>query len=549
MLKDKILIDGTFSNRIKEDYIKKNYPEYYKEILEFSIKNKLEKFEWKRRLYHYIFNIKEIPICICGKEINFRGRPEKIYNEYCSTKCAAYSISDIRMKTLKKNNLNKYGVENVFQTNFVKEKLKETNLKKYGVDNPNKSKIIREKIENTCIEKYGKKSYMETEDFKTKSKETNLEKYGFDFAMKNDFIKNKLKNVFIEKYGTGTISENDEFRKNNFAISKNINYVEYIGNRISKFKCDIGKDHLFEIHKNIYMTRKRHNNPLCTTCYPISENTSIKEKELLRFFYENYKGVISQNYKDGIEIDIYLPELKLGFEFNGLYWHSETFKDKKYHLDKTNYFKEKGIRIVHIWEDDWNNKNEIIKSQIKNLLGLTENKIFARKCKIKKLIETDFLNMNHIQGNVNSIIKIGLYYNDVLVSVMTFDQFEGRKKMEKNEWNLSRFCNKLNTSVIGGASRLFKYFIKTYNPSRIISYADKSWSSGNLYYTLGFELNSQTKPDYKYIINGIRENKTKYKKSKLIKEGFFSGTEKEIMQNLDYKRIYDCGKIKFEINL
>jgi len=359
----------------------------------------------------------------------------------------------------------------------------------------------------------------------------------------------KIKNTTFEKYGANTISESEKYRKNNYPIANNPNYLNFIKNAISLFKCDLGKDHTFEIHKDNYNNRINDNNPLCTICYPISENNSIKELELLRFIEENYKGTILPGYRDVLEIDIYLPELKLGFEFNGLYWHSNVFKENIYHLNKLNWFKEKGIRIINIWEDDWDLKKDIIKSQIKNYLGLTENKIMARKCVIKEVENsTIFLNKNHIQGNVNSILKIGLFYNEELISLMTFDKFEGRKKMKINEWNLSRFCNKLNFNVIGGASKLLSYFIKTYNPLRIVSYADKAWSLGRLYYQLGFSLINETKPDYKYIVNNIRENKTNYKKPKLIKQGF-KGTEKEIMENLGYNRIYDCGKMKFEINL
>ena len=239
-----------------------------------------------------------------------------------------------------------------------------------------------------------------------------------------------------------------------------------------------------------------------------------------------------------------MPDLNLGFEFNGLYWHSNEFKEKDYHLNKTIFFKEKDIRIIHIFEDDWDIKKDIIKSQIKNLLGLTENKIFARKCQVKEITDAkDFLKNNHIQGNVNSIIKLGLYYNEELVSVMTFDNFEGRKKMKEKEWNLNRFCNKLNYNVIGGASKLLKYFIKNYNPTRIISYADRIWSNGNLYYQLGFKLVNTTKPDYKYIINGVRKHKSNFKKSKLDT----TLTESQEMNNKGINKIYDCGKLKFEL--
>lgn len=129
---------------------------------------------------------------------------------------------------------------------------------------------------------------------------------------------------------------------------------------------------------------------------------------------------------------------------------------------------------------------------------------------------------------------------------MTFDKFEGRKKMEDNGWNLSRFCNKLNTTVIGGASKLLSYFIKTYNPSRIVSYADKSWSNGSLYDALNFKKVSTSSPDYKYIVDNKRSHKSNFTKSKLKEMGWSFDSEKNIMYNLKNYRIYDCGKYKYE---
>ena len=147
-------------------------------------------------------------------------------------------------------------------------------------------------------------------------------------------------------------------------------------------------------------------------------------------------------------------------------------------------------------------------------MGKTESKIFARKCQVVEMKSVNgFLESNHIQGKVRSIVKLGLYHNSELVSVMTFDKFEGRKKMSESEWNLNRFCSKLNTNVIGGASKLLKYFINKYNPKRIISYSDKDWSNGDLYISLGFNKISESKPDYKYIVGGKRIHKSNFKKS------------------------------------
>jgi hypothetical protein len=125
---------------------------------------------------------------------------------------------------------------------------------------------------------------------------------------------------------------------------------------------------------------------------------------------------------------------------------------------------------------------------------------------------------------------------------MTFDTFEGRKKMEEGGYNLSRFCNKINTNVVGGASKLLKNFLNTYNPTRIVSYADKDWSIGSLYYILGFENIGDNDPDYKYIVENKRVHKSRYKKSKLKTEL----TEEKATEKLGILKIYDCGKLKFE---
>lgn len=303
------------------------------------------------------------------------------------------------------------------------------------------------------------------------------------------------------------------------------------------------EDHHFEISSHNYLDRKRHGIKTCTICNPIGDSKSIKEKELYEFIQSVYSGEVIQSWRDVLEIDVYLPELKLGFEFNGIYWHSNKFKDSGYHLNKTKYFKESGIRIIHIWEDDWNNKRSILESQIRNWLGLTVNSIFARRCYIKEInnsrISTEFLEKNHIQGFVASNLKLGLFYNNELVSLMTFDHLEGRKKMKDDEWNINRFCNRLDTNVIGGASKLLNYFIKNYRVKRIISYSDQDWSLGGLYETLGFEKVNENDPDYKYIIEGIRVHKSRFRKSKT-----------GISENkLNLLKVYDCGKTKWEINI
>jgi hypothetical protein len=483
-----------------------------------------------------------------SKDENIKIRKsEKMKSYDVSNKIKNYwnTITDEEKKDLNikriNTNIERYGEENISRIEDVKNKKEETFNNKWG-GYTLKSSILKEKVKKTILEKYGVDNILQSELVKSKIFKTNIERYGNIIPSKSDLVK--------EKISQNNIMKKEQFRSK-FTISNLPDFISYIGDRKYNFLCNVCNQ-IYIIDYDNYYKRSKSKNTCCTICYPLLENKSIKEKELLNFIKSIYDGVVIDGYRDGLEIDIYLPELKIGFEFNGLYWHSEEYKDNNYHLDKMNHFKEKGIRIINIWEDDWDNNKLILKSQIKNLLGLTENKIFARKCQIRELTDNshiDFLYKNHIQGFIRSNIKIGLYYNNELVSLMTFDVFEGRKKMEEGGWNLSRFCNKININVIGGASKLLNYFIKTYNPSRIISYADLSWSEGNLYYKLGFSKINESKPNYQYIIDGKRNNKQKFTKQKLLKMGYDTSlTESQIMINIGY-RIYDCGQIKFQINI
>jgi hypothetical protein len=342
------------------------------------------------------------------------------------------------------------------------------------------------------------------------------------------------------------VHQSELYRKENTIIGNHPSYLKYKGEHISIFNCDLGENHTFEIKVDNFYARIKQNVSLCTICNPINDLRSQAEKSIQDFILSIYSGKVINSYREKYEIDIFIPDLGLGFEYNGLYWHSETNKDKNYHLNKTKYFESRNIQIIHIWEDDWVSKPEIIKSQISNLLSKS-NKIHARKTEVKVVSDADevrkFLNNNHIQGYVSSNIKLGLYYNNELISLMTFDNFEGRKKMEQGGWNLSRFCNRVGCSVVGGASKLLNNFIKKYEPIRIVSYADRGWSNGNLYKKLGFSLIKESNPDYKYIKEGKRLHKGRFKKSKLK----YNSTESEYTKSIGLLRIWDCGKLKFEL--
>jgi hypothetical protein len=256
---------------------------------------------------------------------------------------------------------------------------------------------------------------------------------------------------------------------------------------------------------------------------------------------------------NGIELDIHIPSMKLAFEFNGLYWHSEVKKpNKKYHLRKTELCEEKGIHLIHIFEDEWVNKSNICKSRIINLLGQS-NKIYARNCKIVKLdnkLIKNFFDDNHIQGHVNSAIVYGLEYNGELISAMSFGGLRRNlgSKQTENCYELLRFCNKLNHSIIGGASKLFNHFVKKHKPNEVVSYVDRRWSMGNLYKKLNFTFSHKSEPSYFYVINGERKNRFGLRKDVLISKFGCSpdDTEHNFCFNQGWYRIYDCGTMVFK---
>jgi len=447
---------------------------------------------------------------------------------------------EIKKKKIK-TSLSNWGVENPSQASDIKEKKRITSLINLGVEYPMQSEGVREKVKKTLLLNWGVDHNTKSPLILEKIRKSNQENWGVDWTLQSSEIKEKSKITNLQNWGTEYINQSEEFRKKNFTLSQDPNYLKYLGDLTSLFKCE--KDHEFEITSDNYFSRKRSYLPLCTICHPIGDSRSIKENEVYHYLQSIYEGKIIQSYRDELEIDIYLPELKLGFEFNGLYWHSEEYKGKYYHQKKQKHFEERGIRVIHLWEDDWDSNSLIIRSQIRNWLGQS-NKIFARKCQVIELKSaTDFLNSNHIQGVDHSIIKLGLTYEGKLVAVMTFNQLEGRNKMPAGEWNLSRFCNEINISIIGGSSKLLKYFIQKYQPTRIISYADRDWSVGDLYHNLGFKKVGESKPDYKYLVENRRVHKSNFRKSKLK---LVAGTEGDYMKGRGVYKIWDCGKIKFE---
>lgn len=295
----------------------------------------------------------------------------------------------------------------------------------------------------------------------------------------------------------------------------------------------------------------------CTKCNPLKKHKT--QTDIFNFLYiyvdcsQNNKSIL-----DSKELDIVCLNKNFSIEFDGLLPHSfgncrisyynNTSINRNYHRDKTEESEKNGLQLFHIFENEWldKNKREIWKSMLLNKIGISE-KIFARKCTIKNVNfkdEHEFLEKNHLQGFTKSSLKYGLYYNDELVSLMTF------RKHKKHQWEIARFANKLNTTVIGGASKLLNHFEKLNKPRELLSFANRRWSVGNLYEKLGFTFVSNTEPNYFYFKEGTinlekREKFQKHLLSNILTEFNSEISEFQNMFNNGYRVIFDCGNKKY----
>lgn len=515
-----------------------------------------------------------------GQSVELRQKIKKTCNEKYGGEGMA---SEKTRKKAIDTNIKKYGVANVFESQWCKDKMKISNIKKYGCEFSAQSDIVKDKRNHTFKNKYGVEFYTKTNEYKIKAKLTNNKKYGVDWYLQSNDKKNKTKKFYMDNYGVEHVSQTDG-RK---ADMKRRNLIKMYNKIISgdRLKClykplfsldeytGVKSDYKFKCMKceNEFLDDLDDGNfPECKICFPpIPPHKSRMEMEVLNCLssilnIKNIKtGETSVLNNKHMELDFYLPDYNVAIECNGNYYHSQLSgnKNKQYHLNKTNDCELKGIHLIHILEDEWETKKEIVIERLRSILRITDDRIYGNKCIVKIIDEVtskNFLDNVHLQGNTVSRIKLGLYHKDTLISVMTFGKYRislgHSKNIKSDQYELIRYGSIAN--VVGGSSKLLKYFIKTYNPSKIMSYADRRWvfKQKNMYSDNNFELVSITTPNYWYIDKKKylkRYHRFNFRKSELIKKlKFFDNTlsEWENMQLNGYDRIWDCGNLKYELN-
>ena len=388
-------------------------------------------------------------------------------------------------------------------------------------------------------------------------------KYGVNDSANIPGRVDKWKKTMIDQYGS-TGYNNYEARINTNGLTK-LKQILNDGRYTPKFSIDSysGVHSEYEFHCNkcstSFKSHLRKIFPRCPQCYPpLSTGRSGLELEVYEYVKSIYVGEILHNDRKIIapkELDIVIPDKKLAIEFNGLYWHKEN---KTRHLEKMKACENKGYQLIQIFEDEWLEKQEIVKSRIRSKLGLISNSIYARKCKIQEIdtrTKNKFLATTHIQGKDRSKIKLGAYHNDELVGVMTFSKLRlalGFKTTSDASFELSRFSTKLFTSTPGLFSKMLKYFTQNFDVKELVTYSDNRWNTGNVYENFGFNLVSTGQPNYWYVHDHQRYHRFNFIKHTLSKklEMFNPNlTEVENMHLNGYERIWDCGSKKYILKL
>jgi hypothetical protein len=333
--------------------------------------------------------------------------------------------------------------------------------------------------------------------------------------------------------------------------NQNNNYIEFIDNIKEKYEILHVKEKKSckkiadIIEKSAETVRKIFiKNGYNVINHNIQEKNSIAENNLKHFLNEVTKYNFSSTFDiiKPLEIDCYSENSSIAFEYCGMYWHSELFKDRSYHKNKMKLCEEKNIRLITIFENEWIHKNKQVKQFIKSTFGSFDKRIYARDCNFKQIeSQYDFFQDNHIQGSPHmSEYTFGIFKNDELLGAISYAHHH-RKINSNDTIVLNRLAFKNGIQVIGGASKLIKNSLKLIPYNNIVTWSDNRWSTGKIYKECGFTLDANLPVDYIYYNLNTYETKSKQSmKKSLINCG--NMTEHEWAIQNKWVRIYDCGK-------
>ena len=552
-------------------FTEKHFRYHYPEFLEY-LNNKYPGIQnFQEKLYWEANGLTEAPKCYCGNSVVFEGFT-KGYRKYCSRKCM--NSDPAKKEAVRQTCINKYGGPAPCSSKEVFSKMENTMTQRYGHRNALQIPSIKEKVFGTINKKYGG-VLGASKVLMNKAKQTCLERYGVEHSHQCPEIIQRVMATNLERYGTTNpcLLGVEKLKETKLKQSQQHypDIIDVVGDEwlctCPYPDCDKCEEKTYLTSKNIHRDRISRGSIPCTKLFPVSDFARSSSQELIiRSWLDEWGIAYITNDRSVIppkELDIYIPALKIAIECNGCYWHSDMEKPKDYHVKKFKECKDMGIQLIQIWEDWMINKLDIVKSFLQAKLGICNNTIYARKCEVCELdynVAMEFLKANHIQGKCSSNYRIGLTYESKLVAVMCFNKrsaLSGSKQINDSEAELIRFCNLRDTRVVGGASKLLKYYIKKFQPTIVTSYSANDISNGQLYKSLGFVTDGKVSESYWYIepVTFRRQHRSIYTRSGIVRKwpeydiNDKSWTERIVMDSKGYMRIYDAGTTKWVLNI
>lgn len=462
------------------------------------------------------------PTCRCGKPVMVHPTQAAVtlFSRSCSSQCARTDPQ--RTSKAQSTCMDRYGAPTHQQSDSGRQCRVDTNVARYGCVSPAANPSIRSKIEQTNLERYGHINIFGSEYGKKAIQATNTRKYGHS------------------SFATSTLDSQTVTSLNDSAWlqSQNHVYKRTLGEIAEELNCSIACVHQHFQQFNIPVRRHQSSRFESSICEWIISMGVVVENDVTI---------------NGVRYDICLPEHKILIECDGVYWHGEATagRGRSYHLNKTTQAKQAGYTLIHIYENEWVYKSNIVKSMLSNRISNTTNRLYARKGIIRAVLSKEakmFLADNHIQGETVAVTyAYGLYYDNVLMSLITLSTSRFGDKMLE----ITRFCNRVDYTVVGGFSRLFTHAVKQLKVDTVVSYADRRWGEGSVYRTAGFVCSGTTAPSYDYyktnnslvLLNRMRFQKHKLQKILPVFDSTL--TEWENMKANGYDRIWNCGNAKW----
>jgi len=519
-------------------------------------------------------SIHSIPKCWCGHPVKFKKRG-------MASGCSDAHIKQASANKAKATSIDRYGTEYAAQSHDIKskiresaksvdwslryEKTKQTVLERLGVDNVSQAESVKRKKSSTCEANYGVPNFSQSSEFTAIMKDHNenhrdglwlFQTAEFKAALPevSEQTKQRRTDTFNRRYGVSNPIQIPAVRAERIQRDGALFKTSVLPPDIEAILSD--KDTLQTLYDQ-YETLDSVSDVVGVSRATLSRRmndhgidmtfkfASVAENSLASYVASIYDGEILRQYRvDNKELDIFIPELNIGIEYNGLYWHGSMFKKRHYHQDKSLFFKDRGILVIHVWEDDWNDNREIIQKKLKSKIGKSRS-IGARKTVVREIdrrLARPIYEQNHVQGFVGATRHLGLYYQEELVAVMSM------KRHDDDVWEIVRFASSVHVS--GGFSKLLKHFKKNNIWTSMYTFASLDYSHGDIYEKTGFEFSHVTVPGMWYVKKDKRYRREQFMKHKLASklENYDPAlTERQNMINHGFWQLHDSGSIKYTL--